>query len=160
MTTTAVPPAAADTAPTPADRLRAAADYLHTRGWHQGGYYDPTADAAYPPACTAGAIMLAASTTGFRPDHDLGDLFHPTPGARAALYLLAAYLIEATGCDDAEDAGTYGNAETVVTTWNDDPDRTPAEVTAALHAAADDWDRIHRAARAALDADPASASVH
>jgi hypothetical protein len=150
MTTLTRATAPAVTGATPADRLRAAAAYLDTHGWHQGGYHDETSNAPCPPACAAGAIMITTHPTGFTPASSLGELFHPSAEARAALYLLAAYLIETTGREqdtqNTEDVGAYGEAEVVIGDWNDEDGRTLTDIVTALHEAADDWDRVHRGA--------------
>jgi hypothetical protein len=132
-----------DTGTTPAELLRGSARYLHTHGWTQHQFFDLLADTdeLFPPACASGAIIAAA--TGTCPvsgllDTDTAD-DHDTDTAIRAMRVFADWL-----------DGGYVPVEScpvssidVIGDWNDDDERTLTEVTDALCAAADDWDRAH-----------------
>jgi len=133
MHPTHTPPATAE--PTPADILRGAATYLTTHGWHQGDAFRRDTGQPFPPACTLGAIHVAATgTTGsLNSSTDIFVLRHTEQ-------VLAAYLelgLDLIDTDSFE----------LIADWNDESDRTTEQVTAALNDAADDWDRIHGGAR-------------
>ncbi|PZG11532.1 hypothetical protein C1I95_27150 [Micromonospora craterilacus] len=136
MKATQNPPTAAQV--TPADVLRMAALYLRRHGWHQGTYYALTEDDnPFPPACVAGAIGMAAHG-------HLNSVPHQHSNARdysRALDALSCYLLDA-GPDPVR---LYGddvpNGDPFE--WNDRPGRTAEQVTTALDAAADEWDRLH-----------------
>jgi hypothetical protein len=136
------PSTAIDTAPTPADLLRGAAGYLETHGWHQGADYDRRGDSATPPACAMGALDLVAYGD-LATAKEVGYQVDLTPAVRDALRLLSAYVADTTGCYPDHDAGEY---QAVIGDWNDEHRRTITDVTTALRAAADTWDRTHRAA--------------
>ena len=132
------------TDPTPAVLLRGAATYVETHGWHQRSRYDLRDDiVATPPACAVGALCITAYGTA------LADLLHTPEPTEAqwwalveALGVLAGHLtghgMPYVAPEDVDDV-----YEWVIGGWNDQPDRTLAEVTAALRAAADEWDRLH-----------------
>ena len=125
--------------PTPADLLRAAADYLETHGWHQGALYDRRGDSATPPACAMGALYLVAY--GDLPTAENAD--YEVALSRAgwdAVRLLWAYVVDTTGRDPDEDFDEDG---TVIGDWNDEGRRTITDVTTALRVAADTWDLVH-----------------
>jgi hypothetical protein len=129
----------------PADILRGAARYLHQHGWRQGALYaddehTTRTPSPTPAACALGAIGMAAFGERI-PDHP-----EQRPGWRdyqRASNALDDYLTD-TGAkntvpvrdDDSTDNASVGD-------WNDAPGRTAAEVIAALHAAADNYDRTH-----------------
>jgi hypothetical protein len=126
----------ADVALTPADILRCAARYLQTNGWHQGAFYPERNQLAFPPACAAGAIRAAVCG---RPARNLEDL--PKTEQRminAAQLVLAGYLDE-----DPHANGVLA----VISDWNDEDLRTPAEIIDALDIAADEWDQLHSRAQ-------------
>jgi hypothetical protein len=115
--------AALSPASSPADILRRAACYLLTHGWRQGGLYAGSSHT--PAACAIGAIGMAACGGRLAPTNPRG----ARPTYRAAVTVLHTYLHRVTG-------GQYRS----IGAWNDAPGRTAAEVIAALHAAADDYD--------------------
>ncbi len=116
-----------------ADVLRGAARYLQLHGWTQGQFFDLTGGTpdAFPPACVAGAISIAASGHCVaHPYTDLGD--EAADDAIRATRTLAAYL-------DPDYASRETSAIDVVGDWNDASGRTLAEVLDALTAAADGY---------------------
>jgi hypothetical protein len=133
-----------DPSPTPAQLLRAAADYLDTHGWHQGSRYDFSGELMpTPAACAVGALCI--TTYG----NVMADLIHrpePTPAQWAALVgVFRVFTDYLTGAEtrpvcpeDVDDV-----YEGIIGGWNDAPDRTATEVTTALRAAADQWDCLH-----------------
>jgi hypothetical protein len=145
MNRTQIRPGSGTIAVTPADLLRAAADYLDTHGWHQGAYYDLGDDPLTPPACVAGAIRIsyAGQPVGAA---DTPDLVDPRHHVRDAIAQLADHLDSAGGLAGLRRI-TYPDRAVVdelyVGGWNDDPDRTITQVTTALRHAADQWDRTH-----------------
>lgn len=122
---------------TPADTLRCAARYLELRGWTQGVYYGLTDHTPFPPACSDGAIGVAAygylalvpadehQDSGFR-DYN-----------RAVSYLVD--YLDLHGDTDPDNPNPFD--------WNDRPSRTAEQVIATLRAAADDYDRTHGGTR-------------
>lgn len=130
------------TAPvTPADLLRMAALYLRRHGWHQGTYYAPTTNSPTPPACAAGAIGIACA--GHRVEH-----FSQLDGDTLANYLTAIralvdHLDDIAPIFHIDEDGYLLDEHTSPYSWNDDPARTAEQVTTALQAAADQWDRLH-----------------
>ena len=133
------PSTAVDTAPTPADLLRGAADYLETHGWYQCSFYDRRGDSATPPACAMGALYLAAYGD-LATAENVGYEVEMTSAVRDALRLLSAHLVDTTGRYPDHDSGEY---QTVIGDWNDEHRRTITDVTTALRAAADTWDTVH-----------------
>jgi hypothetical protein len=130
-----------DTGMTPADLLRGAARYLNQYGWVQGDFFDLLAEANFPPACSLGAINIAAHG---RPilcsDDESQDA--DTDAAITAMRVLAAYLDPEYGT--TVDIFAYmTSAIDIVSGWNDEDGRTLAEVIETLNDAADDWDRAH-----------------
>jgi hypothetical protein len=132
-----------DPAMNPGDLLRGAALYLKHHGWTQHQFYDLTADfnGPFPPACTSGAIMTAA--TGLCLANGMctldGDENPETLDAMRAMRLFAAWI-------DLEyiPNASYGtSAIDVIGDWNDYDGRTLDEVIETLTDAADDWDGIH-----------------
>jgi hypothetical protein len=113
---------------TPASTLRAAALYLDRHGWCQGAYYDQTATCFTPAACTVGAIgMVCYGGPVDAPAQNFDD-----PGFdafEAAVAYLDVWLADRFGLNVYE----YNDARTV----------TADDVTAALRAAANDWDRTN-----------------
>ncbi|MEV4283267.1 DUF6197 family protein [Actinoplanes xinjiangensis] len=127
---------------TPADLLRGAALYLQHHGWTRHQFYDLTADTdgPFPPACTSGAIMTAA--TGRCPANGmctLDDENSATIDVIRAMRVFAAWV-------DLEYSPTNGygtSAIDVIGDWNDYDGRTLDEVLETLTDAADNWDGIH-----------------
>lgn len=135
-------PADSDTTVTPAELLRGAAIYLGIHGWTQHQFYDLTADTTgpFPPACTSGAIMTAA--TGRCLANGMctldGDEDPETVSAMRAMRVFASWIdLEYTPAS----CGT--SAIDVIGDWNDYNGRTVDEVVEILTAAANDWDAIH-----------------
>jgi hypothetical protein len=124
-----IPPATVAEPVTPAVTLRAAARYLDRYGWVQGSYYDGTATVFTPSCCLVGALGMVC----YGGPVDAPALNHDDPGfgefhdayEYLDLYLLARY-------------------ELVAYEFNDARGRTADQVTAALRAAADEWDRHHQ----------------
>jgi hypothetical protein len=129
-----------DTGTTPADLLRGAALYLTRHGWLQGDFFDLLAEANFPPACSLGAINIAAHG---RPilGSDNGADDELTDNAIRAVRVLAAYLYPEY--ESVDNFAYKVSAIDIVSGWNDDDDRTLAEVIETLTDAADDWDRAH-----------------
>jgi len=131
----------------PSVLLRGAAVYLGTHGWTQHQFYDLLADTAgpFPPACASGAIMTAATgqclANGICTLDSNGDDTDTITAMRAMRYF-ADWFNGAEGPFDAYD-GLPPSAIDVIGDWNDDPDRTLAEVIETLTDAANDWDRAH-----------------
>jgi hypothetical protein len=128
---------------TPADILRGAALYLQLHGWHQGNLYADNDPAILTPAaCTQGGIGMA--TFGRRIPSEDRACTHPAEWRdfKRACDFLNDHL-NLTGAKPApmEDQEDWEGPS--VGDWNDDPDRTFAQVHAALIAAADEWDRLH-----------------
>lgn len=136
--------------PTPASTLRAAAGYLHQYGWCQGDLFtDPSQPT--PEACLLGAVRMAViGSAEIDAEHlrdDLLSAFNATVG------VLAEHLVDVHDAPmvrmpwDGSDIKPLilfpGDLEQVVIRWNDHPDRNLAQVIAALHGAADGWDRVH-----------------
>ena len=94
---------------TPRDVLAAAADLIDERGWHQGDYLGPAGE-----VCCLGAIRIASS---------------PAQHLFVSDHLTAAKLLSTRLGLPAPDAVAAGKQ---IVAWNDAPDRTQAEVTAAL----------------------------
>jgi hypothetical protein len=133
---------------TPADILRGAALYLQRHGWTQGEYiaYRPTTDDPFPPACAHGAIAVAAY--GHATDDPYNDLDGNDAAGRRlfgrAVDFFDDHIVRTTVDLDTIDPDDDGfNA----VRWNDSSGRTDAEVIAALHVAADEWDHTHGGAR-------------
>ena len=131
---------------TPAIILRGAATYLDRHGWTQGRYYGGTDDNPFPPADTVGAIAMAAY--GRRTD----DIYTPNTSDTAtrdftrAVDAFCDYLTryEPT-CALSSDPGTDLDLELSPFIWNDALADSATHVTRALRAAANDYDRTHRA---------------
>jgi hypothetical protein len=125
---------------TPAELLRGAALYLTRHGWLQGDFFDLLAEAAFPPACSLGAINICAHGRPILGSDDTAEDAH-TDAAIRAIRMFAASLDP----EYAATAGTpYGtSAIDVVSDWNDHDGRTLDDVITALTDAADDWDRTH-----------------
>jgi hypothetical protein len=113
--------------------LRDAAEYLAEHGWWQGDMFDDP-DSPCPRVCALGAIRMSAA--------DVGVEFTTTAGVFAD-YLVRHHIGAVQPVDAALDwlAG-LPESESLVSAWNDDPDRTIAEVIAALYSAAQEWERI------------------
>ncbi len=122
---------------TPAVLLRGAALYLQRHGWIRGEFFDLLTEAAFPPACSLGAINICAHGRPILCSDD-GSQDTDTDAAITAMRVLAATL-------DPD----YGTGETsaidIVSAFNDHPDRTLDDIVQALTEAADDWDRAHPA---------------
>ncbi len=127
----------ADTRPTPAELLRGAATYLRLHGWTTGQFYDLTGGTsdAFPPACAAGAITIAAY--GRCIASGICTLDEPEPehyDAMRAMRVLAEYL----DGRPAEDESFPPSSIDVIGDWNDHPGRTLDDVLDALNTAAND----------------------
>ncbi|MFB6396180.1 DUF6197 family protein [Polymorphospora lycopeni] len=133
MKATHQPPTTGDT--TPADLLRGAALYIERHGWNQGAFFQLPTRHRLAPACAMGALRIAA--TGTTDSIILDDVFTQVLAAQA---ILANHL--EPDYDHTTDLEADLNFE-VISDWNDDGDRTAAEVVTALRDAADTWDRLH-----------------
>ena len=103
-----------------------AALYLVRHGWIQGAYYDPTATVFTPAACAVGAIgMVCYGGPVDAPAQHYGEAGFEQ--FEAAVAWLDWYLTLTHGV--------------VCYEFNDARGHTRIEVTAALYAAADCWDR-------------------
>jgi hypothetical protein len=137
------PTTTVDTRPTPAELLSGAARYLRLHGWTTGQFYDLTGgtNGAFPPACAAGAITIAAYgrciASGICTLDDPAEPEHHD--AMHALRVLADYLDGAHNPDSPLEPSCID----VIGDWNDYPGRTLDEVEEALNAAADDWTAAH-----------------
>jgi hypothetical protein len=101
--------------------LNKAADLIEERGWSQGtGWHTALADSV--PVCAEGGIWCATETDNNRRDY---------AALRAAKGAFRAYLT------DRFPEHIHPNAGCVIGwSWNDDPERTAAEVIEVLRAAA------------------------
>jgi hypothetical protein len=136
------PDPAPDTRPTPAELLHGAARYLRLHGWTTGQFYDLTGgnSDAFPPACTAGAITIAAYgrciaagiCTLDEPETEHDD-------AMRAMRYLADYLDGGYAPND----GCNPSSIDVIGDWNDHTGRTLDEVVEALTDAANTWTAAH-----------------
>jgi hypothetical protein len=129
-----------DTGTTPADLLRGAALYLNRHGWLQGDFFDLLAEANFPPACSLGAINIAAHGRPILGCDSTAD-DELTDSAIRATRVLAAYLYP-----EYETVDTFAyqvSAIDIVSGWNDEDGRTLTEVIETLTDAADDWNRAH-----------------
>lgn len=124
---------------TPADTLRGAARYLELHGFNRGHFYALDADnPAFPPACVIGALGMAAHGRLCDPPTSCG-----LPGDRdfrLAYSHLTGYLVDQGHLitDDEWSTGVSSVGE-----WNDNDEQAAEAVTAALRAAADDYDWQH-----------------
>jgi hypothetical protein len=120
---------------TPAELLRAVARYLQVHGWTQEVYYDTRHTDQFPPACIEGALrMVVFGHISYITDIHAYD--PDTSAAVAALNALAAHL-------DCDFDPQQTESTHIIGHWNDYPGRKPTEILAALHEAADEWDRLH-----------------
>jgi len=116
---------------TPQALLKRAADVIDKRGWHQGGYTNDTGC-----VCTLGALRVAAA--GVPDDAPYWDV------QSAALDLPGRF--DDPDHDEVDRAAValedyFGRHNILgwdVADWNDNPERTKDEVTAALRAAAEE----------------------
>jgi len=141
----------ADPSGTPADTLRVAAGYLLNFGWYQGDLFDwdaldeiEDASALTPPACALGAIRVAA--VGSLDDLDWSPEQvdrHAAAVAALADFLILYYGVESPDVVDVLDSG-MACLDQVVIDWNDDTRRIGSHVMAALHGAAEAWERLHQ----------------
>jgi hypothetical protein len=126
----------------PALTLRCAGLYLIRHGWHQGDMFaDP--DQPTPAACALGAIRMAVIGS---PVVD-ADLLHPDAVEEfgQAVAAFADHLELSYGVSDLTDVASAldWEAEQVIAGWNDDGTRIASHVIAAMHGAADEWERTH-----------------
>ncbi|MGK5681341.1 DUF6197 family protein [Actinoplanes sp. URMC 104] len=126
----------------PSALLHGAASYLKIHGWTQHQFYDMVADTKgpFPPACTSGAIMSAATGRRLRLGFatDAGDEAGERNAAMRALRVFAAWI------DLEYDPLSYStSAIDVVGDWNDYDGRTRDEVIETLTDAATHWETIH-----------------
>jgi hypothetical protein len=126
---------------TPADLLRGAARYLSRYGWLQGDFFDLVDEANFPPACSLGAINIAAHGRPILSSDNTAD-DELTDNAIRAMRALAAYL-SPEYANTVEVFAYMAGAIDIVSGWNDEDGRTLAEVIETLTDAADDWDRAH-----------------
>jgi hypothetical protein len=120
---------------TPAVLLRGAALYLQTHGWTQGELFDYLTEAAFPPACTIGAVNIAGyGRCILTADDDTDD----TDGWAVirALRVFAATI-------DVDYDPLTSSAIDAIGDWNDHDGRTLDEVVECLTTAADDWQAAH-----------------
>jgi hypothetical protein len=129
-----------DTGMTPADLLRGAARYLNQYGWVQGDFFDLLNEANFPPACSLGAINIAAHGRPILCSDDTAD-DELTDNAIRAMRVLAAHLYPEY--ETVDNFAYKVSAIDIVSGWNDEDGRTLAEVIETLTDAADDWDRAH-----------------
>ncbi|GIE90884.1 DUF6197 family protein [Actinoplanes regularis] len=124
----------------PSTLLRGAADYLSTHGWTQHQFYDLTADTKgpFPPACTSGAIMTAATGRCLASGICTldGDENPETLTAMRAMRFFADWIDG--GYIPAE--GYPASSIDVIGDWNDYDGRTLDEVIECLTDAANDWE--------------------
>jgi hypothetical protein len=131
---------------TPAVVLRGAARYLQLHGWTQHNYYADECDTYHlppnvtystqtPPACVMGALAIAAYgrrlPTNACKQPEWADYKH-------AEDVLLAHLGRLYPPASDEDFPEPGLGD-----WNDQPDRTAAQVITALNSAADHWEHTH-----------------
>lgn len=123
----------------PAETLRAAAQYLEQDGWIQGAYYDLDGPAAMfiPPADLLGAIGICVY--GYAADLDSAEFTPKSPIFHAARRVLTDYLDQAGELDDGDN----------LSDWNDKPGRTAEQVIEVCRYAADAYDRTRTAAHTA-----------
>jgi hypothetical protein len=123
----------------PSALLRGAAIYLGTHGWTQRQFYDLLAqtDGPFPPACTSGAIMTAATGRCIGSIIDEEDI--ELEVIRRTLRVFADWVDEGYVRND----GIPVSAIDVIGDWNDDKGRTLAEVIETLMDAANDWEKAH-----------------
>jgi hypothetical protein len=121
---------------TPAVILRGAAVYLQQHGWTRGAFFDPDDDGPFPAACATGAIRMAIHG-------DLTQTFSALPDDSEQRKLigkaqrhLAAHLHDGFDPEETSSIDVIGD-------WNDDEQRTLADVVDALNDAANAWDRGH-----------------
>jgi hypothetical protein len=114
----------------PAELLRGAARYLRRHGWTQGEFFDLLTEQPFPPACTLGAISIAASGRCLADPFTTLDDPASDDAIRAAR-ILAAYL--------DPDADPWTSAIDIIGDWNDHDTRTLDDVIDALHTAADEY---------------------
>jgi hypothetical protein len=113
--------------------LRDAAQYLAEHGWWQGDMFANPLEAS-TAACALGAIRMATVDVGIE--------------FTATARVFADFLVRNCGASDPDRySGGLCREEDIVSGWNDDPDRHASHVIAALHNAADEWDRIKGGAR-------------
>jgi hypothetical protein len=131
----------ADVAATPAQILRGAAGYLAEHGWIQGEAFANLA-AEQPACCVYGAIRMA---TGGSPRAYLTS--NQDLAIARAMHALAIHLSPAYRPYHRDgNLNPFIPAQRIVTGWNDHQTAADA-VIAALHAAANEWDRSNRADR-------------
>jgi hypothetical protein len=127
-------------ADTPAQVLRDAALYLERHGWTQGDYY-ALIDSPTRPACALGAICVAVRGTCLGALRASADTPEQRTAIRATADFLAHWLADhddkSPNCELGDDDAIL---DLVVSDWNDDADRTKADVITTLRRAADDWD--------------------
>jgi hypothetical protein len=119
-----------DSHPTPADTLRAAAKYLRRHGWIQHRYYADLHSPS-PAACTLGALYIV--THGQPTAEPYVDVFDDTGHADAYIQFVNAEFTLSLFL------GLHRSDRTGVHEWNDEPDRTAADVILALLNAAEDF---------------------
>jgi hypothetical protein len=130
----------------PSTLLRGAAIYLGTHGWTKHQFYDLVADTdgPFPPACTSGAIITAATgrcpVNGIFTDPTLRDDDNPNDldAAIIAMRVFASWI-------DLEykPLNFTISAIDVIGDWNDHDERTLTDVIQTLMDAANDWDAAH-----------------
>ena len=127
----------------PSALLRGAVIYLGTYGWTQHEFYDMTADTdgPFPPACTSGAIMTAA--TGRCLAHGMCTLDGDEDPETIAALRTMRYFADWLDCESAPAEAFPVSSIDVIGDWNDYDGRTRDEVIEILTDAANDWDTTH-----------------
>jgi hypothetical protein len=126
---------------TPADLLHGAARYLSLYGWVQGDFFDLLAEANFPPACSLGAINIAAHGRPILSSDSAAD-DELTDNAIRAMRVLAGHLCP-DYADNVDVFAYTASALDIVSGWNDEEGRTLDEVIETLTDAANGWDRAH-----------------
>ena len=132
---------------TPAIILRGAATYLDTHGWVRDRYYGGTDTNPFPPADAVGAIAMAAYGQRSNDIYVIPNATHDaTRDFRRAVDAFCDYLsrYEPT-CALSSDPAIDLDLELSPFIWNDALADSATHVTRALRAAANDYDRTHRA---------------
>ncbi|MBO3738410.1 DUF6197 family protein [Actinoplanes flavus] len=123
-----------DVVVTPALILRGAARYIELHGWIRGYSYGSARP--FPPACTTGALGMAAN--GTITEFPLWNDRKPADDNYRAWKYLLGYL-----ADRGEITGLFEPGPACVSEWNDQDDQSAENVIATLRAAADEYDWTH-----------------
>lgn len=129
---------------TPADLMRGGARYIQRYGWHQMSMFASDSGEAFPPACAIGGIRAAVTGNPAPGYASCGESPADLRLYERVLAEFAAHLLVNNIAVDAYTADTITDLpRAVIGDWNDEPERTAAEVIQALHDAANEWDRTH-----------------